>query len=73
MAAITTPFDMRVQNEMDRYHLVIDAIKYLPQLGNTGSALIQKCKDTLVEHSNYIRDYGKDLDEVENWKWEDIG
>ena len=70
---ITTPFDMRVQNEMDRYHLVIDAIKYLPQLGNTGSALIQKCKDTLVEHSNYIRDYGKDLDEVENWKWEDIG
>ena len=67
---ITTPFDMRVQNEMDRYHLVMDALKYLPQLGNTSSALIQKCKDTLVEHSNYIRDYGKDLDEVENWTWE---
>lgn len=67
---ITTPFDMRVQNEMDRYHLVIDALKYLPQLGNTSSALIQKCKDTLVEHSQYIRDYGKDIDEVENWTWE---
>ncbi len=68
---ITTPFDMRVQNELDRYHLVIDAIKYLPQLGNTGSSLIQKCKDTLVEHNHHIRDYGKDLDEVENWTWED--
>jgi len=67
---ITTPFDMRVQNKMDRYHLVMDALKYLPQLGNTSSALIQKCKDTLVEHSHYIRDYGKDIDEVENWTWE---
>ena len=67
---ITTPFDMRVQNELDRYHLVIDALKYLPQLGNTSSTLIQKCKDTLVEHRNYIRDYGKDIDEVENWTWE---
>lgn len=67
---ITTPFDMRVQNELDRYHLVIDALKYLPQLENISSALIQKCKDTLVEHHQYIRDYGKDLDEVENWSWE---
>ena len=42
---ITTPFDMRVQNEIDRYHIVIDALKYLPQLGNSSSRLIEWCKD----------------------------
>ena len=68
---ITTPFDMRVQNEIDRYHIVIDALKYLPQLGNSSSRLIEWCKDKLIEHSEYIREYGQDLEEVRNWKWED--
>ena len=68
---ITTPFDMRVQNEIDRYHLVIDALKYLPQLGNSSSRLIEWCKDKLIEHSEYIREYGQDLEEVRNWTWED--
>ena len=68
---ITTPFDMRVQNELDRYHLVLDALKYLPQLGNKSGALIQKCKDKLVEHKEYIHEYGKDLDEVENWNFKE--
>ena len=67
---ITTPFDMRVQNKIDRYNLVIDALKYLPQLGNRSSSLIQECKDKLVEHKNYISEYGQDLPEVRNWKWE---
>ncbi len=66
---ITTPFDMRVQNKIDRYNLVIDALKYLPQLGNRSSRLIQWCKDKLVEHSLHIREYGEDLDEVKNFKW----
>ena len=68
---ITTPFDMRVQNEIDRYHIVIDALKYLPQLGNSSSRLIEWCKDKLIEHSEYIREYGQDLEEVRNWTWED--
>ena len=67
---ITTPFDMRVQNKIDRYNLVIDAIKYLPQLGNTGSILTQICKNKLIEHSMYIRDYGEDIPEVKDWKWD---
>lgn len=66
---ITTPFDMRVQNRLDRFNLVIDALKYLPQLGNRGSRLIQWCKDKLVEHKHYIKEYGEDLPEVKNWKW----
>lgn len=68
---ITTPFDMRVQNELDRFHLVMDALKYLPELGNKGSALYQICKDKLVEHKQFIREYGQDLDEIRNWKWEE--
>jgi len=66
---ITTPFDMRVQNKIDRYNLVIDALKYLPQLGNRGSRLMQWCKDKLIEHKLHIREYGEDIEEVRNWKW----
>ena len=66
---ITTPFDMRVQNELDRYHLVMDAIKYLPKLNNRSSYVIQMCKDKLVEHKQYIKEYGTDLDEIREWKW----
>jgi xylulose-5-phosphate/fructose-6-phosphate phosphoketolase len=68
---ITTPFDMRVQNDIDRFHLVIDAIQRLPQLGNRGAFLIQMMKDKLVEHRQYITAYGQDLPEVRNWKWND--
>ena len=67
---ITTPFDMRVQNKIDRYNLVIDAIKYLPQLGNTGAILTQICKNKLIEHSLYIKENGEDIEEVRNWKWD---
>ena len=66
---ITTPFDMRVQNKLDRFNLVLDALKYLPKLGNRGSSLAQWCKDKLVEHKNYIKEYGEDLEEIKNWEW----
>mgnify|MGYP002610211720 CR=1 FL=1 len=66
---ITTPFDMRVQNEIDRFHLVLDMIKALPELGNKGSYLYQKMMDTLVAHKQYISEYGQDLPEVRDWKW----
>lgn len=66
---ITTPFDMRVQNHIDRYHLVMDSLKYLPQLGNRGAMLNQWCKDKLVEHKQYISEYGIDMPDVRNWTW----
>ena len=67
---ITTPFDMRVQNELDRYHLVIDALKYLDKFGDRRASLNQWCKDKLVEHKQYITEYGEDMEDVRNWKWD---
>jgi xylulose-5-phosphate/fructose-6-phosphate phosphoketolase len=66
---ITTPFDMRVLNELDRYHLVMLALKYLPVLGNRGASLNQQMKDKLVEHKQYIREYGVDMPEITKWEW----
>ena len=66
---ITTPFDMRVQNEIDRFHLVKDAVLHLPQLGNRGSYLVQQMNDKLVEHKNYIHEVGQDMPEILDWKW----
>lgn len=68
---ITTPFDMRVQNKIDRYHLVLSALKYLPKLGNTSSDLIEWCKGKLIEHKEYIRENGIDMDEILNWTFAD--
>lgn len=67
---ITTPFDVRVQNDVDRFHLVQEAIKYLPQLGNRGAHLYQKMNDKLIAHKQYIRQHGQDLPEIAGWKWE---
>jgi len=68
---ITTRFDMCVQNKIDRYHLVLAALKRLPQLGNRGSSLSQMCNDKLIMHQQYIREYGEDMPEVKNWRWKD--
>ena len=66
---ITTPFDMRVLNELDRFHLVMAAIYNLPQLGNRGAYLVQQMQDKLVEHKQYIAEYGVDMPEIVDWKW----
>ena len=67
--AITMPFDMRVQNEIDRFHLVKDVLLHLPQLGNRGAYLIQQMNDKLVAHKNYIHEIGQDMPEILDWKW----
>ena len=66
---ITTTFDMKVQNKLDRYHLVMDALKYLPQLGDKRASLIEWCKDKLIEHKEYIHENGEDMPEIRNWTW----
>jgi len=68
---ITTPFDMRVLNDIDRFHLVIDVIRRLDSLGNRGAHLVQKMNDKLVEHRQYIKDNGVDMPEIREWKWND--
>lgn len=66
--AITTPFDMRVLNSIDRYHLVINTIK---ALGNKEQELKDYCTNQLMHHYELIRDTGKDLEEVTTWTWKD--
>ncbi len=67
--SITTPFDMRVQNEIDRYHLVQDVILMLPQYKTSLASLYQKMSDKLVEHKQYIHEVGLDMPEIANWRW----
>jgi xylulose-5-phosphate/fructose-6-phosphate phosphoketolase len=78
---ITTPFDMTVLNDLDRFHLVIDVIDRLPrpgaalsqsgadQIGERGVYLKQQLQDKLIEHRQYIERYGEDMPEIRNWKW----
>lgn len=67
--SITTPFDMRVQNEIDRYHLVIDVMKKLPNLDAKATYIIKEMNEKLIEHKEYITTYGIDMEEIRNWKW----
>ena len=66
---ITTPFDMTVMNDLDRFHLVMDTIDRLPQTGKKGRALKEQLQAKLVEHKKYIDKNGQDLPEIRNWKW----
>ena len=66
---ITTPFDMTVLNDMDRFHLVMDVIDRLPQLGEKCAYLKQEMEDKLIFHRTYINREGIDMPEVLNWRW----
>ncbi len=66
---ITTPFDMTVMNDLDRFHLVMDTVDRLPHTGENGRALKQRMQAKLIEHKQYIDKNGQDLPEIRNWKW----
>jgi xylulose-5-phosphate/fructose-6-phosphate phosphoketolase len=65
----TTPFDMVVLNDLDRFHLVMDVVDRLPGLGSRAGYLKQELADRLIEHKQYIAEYGTDLPEVRDWRW----
>jgi xylulose-5-phosphate/fructose-6-phosphate phosphoketolase len=67
---ITTPFDMTVLNDLDRFHLVMDTIDRLPQAGAAGARLKEQLTAKLVEHRHYIRAQGQDMPEIRNWRWQ---
>jgi xylulose-5-phosphate/fructose-6-phosphate phosphoketolase len=54
---------------MDRFNLVMDAVDRLPQLGGKAAYIKQACRDKLIEHKEYIRQFGEDMPEIRNWKW----
>ncbi len=66
---ITTAFDMTVLNDMDRFHLVMDVIDRLPQTGVKGDELKRMLSEKLIEHRQYINEYGVDMPEIRDWKW----
>jgi xylulose-5-phosphate/fructose-6-phosphate phosphoketolase len=66
---ITTPFDMTVLNDMDRYHLVMYVVDRVPQTGERGIALKQQLEDKRLEHKRYIKRYGQDMPEIRDWRW----
>jgi len=68
----TTPFDMVVLNDLDRFHLFGDVLDRLPQLGSSAAYAKQYIRDKLLEHKHYIAEHGEDMPEIRNWKWEGI-
>lgn len=65
----TTPFDMTVMNDLDRFHLAADVIDRVPSLGASGAYVKQAIRDKLIEHKRYIAEHGEDMPEIQNWKW----
>ena len=69
----TTPFDMTVLNELDRYHLAGSVVDRVPRLARIGAHFKQMLRDKLVDHHQYVREHGDDLQEVKDWTWKGRG
>jgi xylulose-5-phosphate/fructose-6-phosphate phosphoketolase len=67
--SVTTPFDMVVRNDMDRFHLVMDVIDRVPELGAAAAQVRQRMVDERTRHTEYVRSHGEDLPEVRGWTW----
>ncbi len=65
----TTPFDMVVLNDLDRFHLALDVIDRVPRLQDTAAHFAEELRDRLIEHKQYIHAHGEDMPEVRDWKW----
>ncbi len=65
----TTPFDMAVRNDLDRFHLVMDVIDRVPRLGARAAYLKQAMRDRLIRHRLYITEHGEDMPEIREWRW----
>ena len=65
----TTPFDMVVLNRLDRFHLAMDVIEWVPGLGSKAAHVKQHFRDKLIEHRNYVDRHGEDMPEIQNWSW----
>jgi len=66
---ITTPFDMTVLNDLDRFHLAQDVIRRLPDPGPDGPRIVEELDEKLAEHRSYIRERGEDMPEIQTWRW----
>jgi xylulose-5-phosphate/fructose-6-phosphate phosphoketolase len=65
----TTPFDMTVLNELDRYHLALEVIDRVPGLRGKAEGVVRQLREKLEEHALYIREHGEDMPEIQNWTW----
>jgi xylulose-5-phosphate/fructose-6-phosphate phosphoketolase len=66
----TTPFDMAVRNDIDRFHLVKDVVDRVPRLSPRAAYLSQIIRDKFIDHNRYIRQYGEDMPEIRDWRWD---
>ena len=69
----STPFDMVVMNDLDRFHLVADVIDRIPLQGSRADYVKQALRDKRTEHKQYITKYGEDMPEIRNWRWSGKG
>jgi xylulose-5-phosphate/fructose-6-phosphate phosphoketolase len=66
----TTPFDMAVRNDIDRFHLVKDVVDRVSRVGPRAAYVTQVIRDKLIDHNRYIRQYGEDMPEIRDWQWD---